>query len=200
MFIPDTGEDRVGDKAGTADVAADGIPQNDPLVIIGRFTGFHGVRGALRVHSYTTQPADIFAYQPWLVSDRGDKTSAADWQEVRPVMKAAAGPRLIAALPGIGNREAAERYIHYDIAVRRSDLPTPEEGRFYWCDLIGLAVYDAQRGFLGRVSHIMPTGSNDVLCVRDDSRESLIPWLYGKTVRSVDLSTGRIDVEWQEPE
>lgn len=87
-----------------------------------------------------------------------------------------------------------------DIAVSRAELPSLEQGEYYWHQLEGLTV--ASRGaILGEVDHLLETGANDVLVVKPcegsiDARERLIPWVRGHYVLSVDLDRGVIEVDW----
>ena len=80
------------------------------------------------------------------------------------------------------------------MAVPRSVLPPTQAGEYYWADLIGLAVVNAESQALGRIAGIMQTGANDVLVVQGE-RERLIPFIAG-VVRAVDPSAGVMRVDW----
>ncbi|MEO6800050.1 MAG: ribosome maturation factor RimM, partial [Rhodanobacter sp.] len=99
-------------------------------------------------------------------------------------------------LPGVDDREQAAALIGTDIHVDREQLPPPAKDEYYWVDLEGLEVITTEDVHLGRVSHLFATGANDVVVVRDGSRERLIPFIQGSYVRSVDLSAGRMVVDW----
>jgi 16S rRNA processing protein RimM len=82
-----------------------------------------------------------------------------------------------------------------EIFVPRSALPPPSAGEFYWVDLEGLRVLNADGADYGTVSHLFSTGANDVLVARGD-RERLIPFVEPDYVRSVDFEAGVVTVDW----
>ncbi len=75
-------------------------------------------------------------------------------------------------------------------------MPQAKPGEYYWSDLEGVEVVTGDGVSLGRVSHLIATGANDVLVVRDAKRERLIPFLLGQFVTRVDLDADRIEVDW----
>ena len=106
------------------------------------------------------------------------------------------GKGLVACLPGVDDRDTAAALVGSDIHVAREQLPPPGKDEYYWVDLEGLEVVTTEGAALGRVSHLFATGANDVVVVRDGARERLIPFVQGSYVRSVDLSGGRMVVDW----
>jgi 16S rRNA processing protein RimM len=165
-------------------------------VLIGKISSVHGIRGNLKVVSYADSP-DIFETdRPFLVIDtRGEsRRHRVDW--VKPH-----GRGLIMAFHDVRDRNGAEALLQAEIYIKRSDLPEPEEGAYYWFDLIGLSVKDTDDAFLGKIASVMETGSNDVYVVKDIDRgasyEILVPAL-GSVVRSVDLEAGVMTVELPE--
>jgi len=80
--------------------------------------------------------------------------------------------------------------------VPREDLPTTEDGEYYWADLEGLQVVHRDGRSLGKVAYLMATGSNDVLVVDGDD-EQLIPFVMGEVILDVDLGKGQISVDWE---
>jgi 16S rRNA processing protein RimM len=168
---------------GTADEA------QDRLIILGRVSGLFGVRGWVKVHSYTDPPDNIVGYRPWLVHCHGEWRTMT-LQDGRPH-----GRAIIAHLAGIDERDRAASLIGCDIAVRRSQLPPPQAGEYYWVDLEGLRVETTDGVDLGRVDHLLETGANDVLVVHGE-RERLIPFVEPDVVTSVDFDTGLIRVAW----
>lgn len=159
------------------------------LVLLGRVVGVHGVRGEVRIESWTEPRAHIFRYQPWLLGSAGDR------REVSGATGAARGRGLVARIPGVDDRDTAAGLIGSEIHVSRSQLPPPAAGEFYWSDLEGLEVRNLEGVEFGRVSHLIATGANDVLVVRGE-RERLVPFLKGSAVVEVDLDAGRITVDW----
>jgi len=158
---------------------------------MGRVTAPFGVKGWLRIHALTAQIESLRAYPVWWLA-RG-----ADWIEMRVAAVKAHGDTLVAQLNGITDRAAAAALRGSDIAVPRSQLPGAGAEEYYWADLIGLRVVNAEGHEFGRVSRMLQTGANDVLAVegKDDGRETLIPFIAG-AIREVDLATGVIRVDW----
>jgi 16S rRNA processing protein RimM len=162
----------------------------DPLILLGKIVGLSGVQGWVKLESYTEPRLRIFAYQPWLLSN-GSQSS-----EVVGAKGREQGKGMIAVLPGIADRDTAAALVGSEIRVLRSVLPEAKRGEYYWADLEGLAVVTLEGVALGRVSHLFSTGANDVMAVRDDSKERLIPFVQKQFVHEVDLDSGRITVDW----
>ena len=171
------------------------LAEEDALVV-GRVISVHGVRGWVKVYSWTHPPENIFDYQPWhLRAEQG-------WRPVAMHGGRRHGKALIARLDDCNDRDLArERYVGREIAVPRQALPEPEPGEYYWRDLIGLRVLLTDGRELGRVKELLETGANDVLVVQGeaaslDRRERLVPWLPEQVVTSVDLEGGTLTVDW----
>lgn len=158
-------------------------------VIVGRLAGVYGVKGWLRLESYTQPLDNVFSYAPWWLC-REDEAVEADVVEGR-----AHGKGFIVKLNGVDDRDAAALMVGREIAVERENLPTLDEGEYYWSDLIGLQVATVDGVALGRVEKMLETGANDVMVVSGD-RERLIPYLLERVVRSINLDTGTIVVDW----
>ncbi|MBP1475085.1 ribosome maturation factor RimM [Frateuria sp. MAH-13] len=160
-------------------------------VLVGRIVGLYGVQGWLKIESWTEPRTQIFKYQPWLL-----EKAPGEAMEVGGINGRPQGKGLICQLPGVDDREAAAALVGLDIHVARELLPPPAKGEYYWVDLEGLEVVTTEGVSLGRVSHLFATGANDVVVVRDGTRERLVPFVQGTYVRSVDLSGGRMVVDW----
>jgi 16S rRNA processing protein RimM len=160
------------------------------LVLLGRIVGVHGVRGELKLESYTDPRMRIFRYQPWQLGTGSGVVQVAGCQG------RAQGKGIVATLPGIDDRDAAAALVGSDIRVPRAALPPAAPGEYYWADLEGLEVVTMQGVPLGRVSHLVATGANDVLVIRDGVRERLVPFLPGQFVTEVDIQGGRVVVDW----
>ncbi len=163
---------------------------DEKFVLLGKIVGVHGVRGELKLESYTEPRIKIFSYQPWLMR------SAAGERTVDECRGRTQGKGLVAELSGIADRDAAVALVGTEIWVARSALPAPEPGEYYWSDLEGLEVVTVEGVALGRVSHLVATGANDVLVVKDAKRERLIPFLVGSYVTNVDFDARRVTVDW----
>ncbi|MCH8552962.1 MAG: ribosome maturation factor RimM [Natronospirillum sp.] len=166
------------------------------LITLGKITSVYGVRGWVKVYSYTDPMDGILAYQDWVLRRNGEQ------RQVRVERGKSHGKGMIAHLEGVDDRLEAEQLAGYEIAVARSSLPELPEGEYYWWQLEGLQVDTVEGLELGKVSHLISAGSaNDVLVVTstradDDKAERLIPWLWEEVVKSVDLDAKRITVDW----
>lgn len=164
-------------------------PKHDNFVVLGRITGVSGLRGGVKIHSYTRPRAQIFSYDPWYVRQHGHCA------EYHARSMDQGGKALVAEISGITDRDAAQALAGAEIGVRREQLPEPAPGEFYQTDLIGMEVRDASATCLGRVQEIRETGANDVLLVVGQTT-LLVPLVMGHIVRHIDLDNGVIEVDW----
>lgn len=148
-----------------------------------------GVRGEIKIESWTEPRAAIFRYQPWTLVRAGASSSLAG------VRGRIHGQALVASVPGIDERDRAQELIGSEISVPRSALPPPKAGEYYWVDLEGLSVVTVDGVALGIVSHLLDTGANHVLVVHSE-RERLIPFAQPQYVVEVDFVARRIVVDW----
>jgi 16S rRNA processing protein RimM len=161
---------------------------------MGRVAGVFGVHGWLKLHSHTRPRANLLGYKSWLLGHPGD------WRTVKVTGSRVHGPSLLAKLEGIDTREAAEALLRQQIAVPRSALPKLARNEYYWAELIGMSVRDQAQRDLGQVARLVEAGDHDVLVIRGEPGETLIPFVQGVYVLRVDRTAGVIDVDWQEPE
>ena len=159
-------------------------------VILGRVAGLYGVKGWIKVHSYTEPREAILDYKDWLLLRDGD------WQSVRLAEGKRHGKTVIARLEGVNDRDVAATYVDNDIGVLREQLPETARDEFYWADLEGLQVVHSDGRILGKVAYLLATGANDVLVVKGD-QEILIPFVQGEVIKDVDLAAGVINVDWE---
>ncbi len=164
----------------------------DGTLRIGKIVGVHGMKGYLKVYPFaeSTDPFDPGKQLTMKCPDGESKTvTVVDSQAYKNFLRI--------AFDGITDRTSAETLIGSGLYIDRAELPEPEAGRWYWCDLIGLEVYKADGAYLGRIENLFETGSNDVLVVKQGNREILIP-VIESVVRSVDLEEKKITVDLPE--
>jgi 16S rRNA processing protein RimM len=163
--------------------------ESDRVVRLGEITGVHGLKGWVKVHSFTEPRTNLIDYPVWLLElPEGRATIAVESGRE-------SGKRLIAKLEGVDTPEAAAELAGVGILVPRSSLPPPDPGEYYWADLEGLAVKGADGKVLGRVERLIGTGANDVL-VLEGPEQHMIPFVMGQVVERVDLDAGEIIVNW----
>ena len=161
----------------------------DKPVVLGRVAGLLGVKGWVKVFSFTEPRANIGRYSRWDLELEGRRESFA------VAACEARGRGIVARLEGLSDREAAATWVGAQISVPRGELPAAAPGEYYWADLENLEVRTTGGVSLGRVHHLLATGANDVLVVRGE-RERLIPFVEGQAVKQVDLDAGIITVDW----
>ncbi len=173
--------------------AGDG--KQSSCIAMGRIGRAHGVKGWVRLQSWTSPAENILAFDHLLVeTERGPEHLRIDrsrWQ----------GERLLVRFEGIDEPESARRLSGLEVAVPASALNDLEPGEYYWHQLRGLRVVNVAGESFGRVSQLLETGANDVLAVEPDadsidSRRRLIPYVWDHVVRRVSLDAGVIEVDW----
>ncbi len=159
------------------------------LIRLGVFGAPQGVRGEVRVNSFTANPADIAAYGA-LTDTKGGRRFAL--KIVRPLKEA----MLVARVEGVATREAAESLTGVELFARRDQLPPPAEGEFYYDDLIGLEVFTREGEHVGRVAAVLNYGAGDILEITPEGGGEtwLLPF-SDATAPEVDFGAGRIVIE-----
>ena len=165
-------------------------PSGQKSLLLGRIHGAFGVRGEVKLESFTDPVRGILRYQPWMLRRADGSETPVEGATGRETAKG-----LVATLPGIDDRDAAEALRGAELWVPRSVLPPPRPGEYYWVDLEGLRVANVDGVDFGVVSHLFSTGANDVLVAKGD-RERLIPFLEPDYIRSVDFEAGLVTVDW----
>ncbi|WP_426417208.1 ribosome maturation factor RimM [Aestuariirhabdus sp. LZHN29] len=177
--------------------------QKKEQVVLGRITTVYGVKGWVKVHSYTEPMDNILNYPQWTLRQQG-RLQTVEIDQARQH-----GKGLVVRLKGCDDREVARAYTASEILVERSQLPELDSGEYYWNQLQGLKVIvdsETEDGrvevlLLGKVAQLMETGANDVLVVRAskesiDERERLVPYLPDQVIKEVNLDEGFVRVDW----
>jgi 16S rRNA processing protein RimM len=157
---------------------------------MGRIGAPYGIRGWLKVHSYTDPPENLLHYSPWWIRWQEE------WRALRVMDGRRHGKGLVAQVAGYEDREAARVLVGAEVAIERGHLQAPGEGEYYWADLVGLPVFNREGVRLGEVDHLVDNGAQDVLVLRGGEKERLIPFVPGYYVLQVDLEQGRMVVDW----
>jgi 16S rRNA processing protein RimM len=165
-------------------------PALSGMVLLGRVHGAFGVRGEIKLESFTEPLRSIFRYQPWTLRDAQGRE-----RELTGVRGRETAKGLVAVLPDVEDRDAAEAMRGAEVWAPRSVLPPPKPGEYYWVDLEGLRVVNTEGVDFGVVSHLFSTGVNDVLVAKGE-RERMIPFVEPDYVVSVDFEAGVVTVDW----
>jgi len=155
-------------------------------VELGRIVGAFGIKGWIRLRSYTNPPEGILRYTRWHIAGR-------EWQVADGH---AQGDTVVAGLKGLEDRDAALVLRGEGVEVPRAALPKPKRGEFYWTDVLGSEVVSTKGAKLGTLQSVTSNGAQDVMVVTGE-RERLIPFVTGPIVQSVDPVAKRIVVEWE---
>lgn len=158
-------------------------------IVLGRVSGLFGVKGWVKIYSYTDPKEAILEYRDCQLAREGG------WADAVIAEGQPHGKAIVARFEGVSDRDAAASLVGCEIAVPRSDLPPAGDGRYYWSDLEGLTVVRKDGTTLGVVSHLLETGAHDVMVVKGEG-EILIPFVPSEFILGVDLDKREIVVDW----
>jgi 16S rRNA processing protein RimM len=163
------------------------------LIQIGKIVGAHGIRGAVRVQSFSDS-GDCYSQIDDLIIVNADGRRLdhrIEWSRPHKT-----GIRL--GIEDITTRNQAEAMVGCGIFIARTSLPPLDEDTNYWIDLIGMAVYNTDDEHIGRIVDIIPTGANDVYVVKTPeghaANEILLPAI-ASVVLEVDVPGKRMRVD-----
>jgi 16S rRNA processing protein RimM len=153
-------------------------------VLLAAILGVHGLKGEVRLKTFTAAPETLGAYGPLHAKDGRTFTLAA--------LRAGKDGEAVAAFDEIADRDAAEKLKGVELFVARTALPETRTGEFYHADLVGLAAEDTQGRRIGRIAAVHNYGASDVLVIaRDDGDEVLIAFTR-ENVPEIDAKSGRL--------
>ncbi len=162
------------------------MPASARHIAVGILGAPHGVRGELRVKSYTEDPKAIGAY-----GDLMDRTGKAFFRLT--AVRLLKDDMLVVRLAGIDSREQAEKLTGAELFARRDRLPSPPEDEFYYDDLVGLDAMTIEGGLLGRVVALRKFGAGDILEIAPAAGGETMMLPFTKAVAvEIDLRNGRI--------
>jgi len=157
-------------------------------ICVAQFGAPHGIRGEVRLRSFTEDPAAIKTYGP-LESEDGSRRFTIE--ALRP-----AKDHFVARLAGIGDRDAAEKLTNIKLYVSRDRLPPIEdEGTYYHADLVGLAAVTADGNALGTVTAILNFGAGDLVEIKPEGGSTTLMVPFTDTaVPEIDMAARRMVV------
>lgn len=161
-------------------------------IFIGEVGAPHGIKGWVRVRSFSNPREGIFSYPVFLLQ-QGEKRF-----ELKLEKNQSDGSRLLAKFVGVDDRNQAETLTGCKIYVAKSELPALENDEYYWHQLIGLKVQGAEGVFLGEVIGLVETGAHDVLELKYQDQRRLIPFVLSDIVTDINLEARTIEVTWTE--
>lgn len=166
-------------------------------LVIGKIGAPYGVKGWVKITSYTHELEGVFAYSPWLLGqEQGDKKQyiVDQWRTHNK--------GLVAKLVGVENRDDAESIKNLEISIKAEQLPHLADNDFYWRELVGMQVVTEQGYSLGVVKELFETGANDVMLIKANlndafgHKERMVPYLLDQVIKQVDRQAKTIKVDW----
>jgi 16S rRNA processing protein RimM len=156
-------------------------------ICIARIGAAHGVRGAVKLWTFTEDPFAVQHYGPLTTKDGSRQFEVATAREAKG--------HLVATLKGVATREDAERLNGIELYIAREKLPATDQDEYYHADLIGLAAVTAADEPLGRVLAIHNFGAGDIIEIAPPHGPTLLLPFTNAVVPSVDLAAGRVVIE-----
>ena len=157
------------------------------LVCVARIGAAHGVRGAVKLWTFTEDPFAVKRYGPLLSKDGKRQFEVATAREARD--------HLVATFKGVTTRDEAERLNGIELYVAREKLPATDEDEYYHTDLIGLAAVTTDGAALGRVLAIHNFGAGDIIEIAPPKGATMLLPFTNAVVPTVDLAEGRVVIE-----
>ena len=156
-------------------------------VLVGRFGAAHGVRGEVRLQSFTQDPKAIGRYGPLVAMD-GRRFSLTSVRLVKDAM-------LVVRVEGVADRSAAEGLTHIDLFIDRAALPPPAEEEFYIADLVGLEAVDLSGATIGRIVDVPNYGGGDLVEVKPTTGGETLLYPFTKDcVPTIDIAGRRVTI------
>jgi 16S rRNA processing protein RimM len=156
-------------------------------ICVARIGAAHGVRGAVKLWTFTEDPFAVTAYGPLTTKDGARQFEVATMREAKG--------HLVATLKGIATREEAERLNGIELYIAREKLPDTDEDEYYHADLIGLAAVTRADESLGRVIAIHNFGAGDIIEIAPPKGTTMLLPFTNAVVPTVDLAGGRVVIE-----
>ncbi|MEI6703133.1 MAG: ribosome maturation factor RimM [Deltaproteobacteria bacterium] len=158
----------------------------DELIPVGKISATHGIRGHLKLYSYSGNIESLQCSETVFLKGKGSQFKEFVLNSVTPH---AGG--FILTLDGFSDIDQVQPLVGSEICLKRSQLPEPAEDEYYWRDLIGLTVVTDQGFVLGPIADIFETGSSDIYVVRGNNKEYLIPAI-ADVISEVDIPGKRM--------
>ena len=153
-------------------------------ICVARIGAAHGVRGAVKLWTFTEDPLAVKAYGPLTTRDGARQFEVTHVREARD--------HLVATFKGVASREDAERLNGIELYIAREKLPETDDDEYYHADLIGLAAVNAANEPLGRVVAIHNFGAGDIIEIAPPHGSTMLLPFTNAVVPTVDLKGGRV--------
>ena len=159
------------------------------LVEMGFIKTAFGIKGWVKVSAQTEYEDSLLEFDLWHLGKNGQ------WQTFEVEEGKVVPDGLIVKFVGMNDRNAAEALRGFTVAVPRAQFAETEDDEYYWTDLVGMQVVNLEKIVLGEVIDLMQTGAHDLLVVKGEHGQKLIPFV-GQFVHDVDKEQRLITVDW----
>ena len=156
-------------------------------ICIARIGAAHGVRGAVKLWTFTEDPLAVRDYGPLMTKDGARQFEVTHAREAKD--------HLVATFKGVATREDAERLNGIELYIRRDQLPATDDDEYYHADLIGLAAVNAANEPIGRVLAVHNFGAGDIIEIAPTQGPTMLLPFTNAVVPTVDLAGGRVVIE-----
>ena len=170
------------------------MSQASGTVVIGKIGAPYGVKGWVKITTYTDEIQGVFDYSPWLLGNDNKAYTVDHWKTHNK--------SVVAKLVGVETRDDVESIKNLDISINAEQLPELADDEYYWRDLVGMQVVTQSGYNLGAVKELFETGANDVMLVKAKSndafgqKERMLPFLREQVIKLVDMQARTITVDW----
>ncbi len=166
---------------------------SEEFIPVGKIAGTFGVKGWMKVISFTDPRKNLLSYKPLYLSSKGS------WREIKVLNGRVQGKGIVISLENINDPDQVLPLVGSELAITKQQLKPLADDEFYWSQLTGLEVVNLKGEPLGRVDKMLETGANDVLVVtKEQNEQQLIPFVMEEVVHQVDLDNGVIKVDWEQ--
>ena len=165
--------------------------EDDKKIYLGKITGAHGIKGWLKIQSFSSPPENILNYPQWIINNQGEE----DFYSIEQGRKQ--NNKIVVKLEKIDDRNTAESLINSKIQILRSDLPKLSNENYYWSDLVGLSVLNSEEKVIGKIESLIETGANDVMVINALKDERiLVPFVMHEIIKEVNVELNYIKIDW----
>lgn len=152
----------------------------EDLLLVGSVMRPHGLRGLLRIRSYARSEASFLNAGTVFLKTVSGETHEHAVLSISPHQSI-----FLLTLKGLDSLEEAEKYRDADVFIRKDSLVRESDEDYFWYEIIGMQVYLKSGDYIGTITRVIPTGSNDVYVVRKEGAEILIPGIH-EVVQEID--------------
>ena len=165
--------------------------EDDKKIYLGKITGVHGIKGWLKIQSFSSPLENILNYPSWIINNQGEE----DFYSIEQGRKQ--NNKIVVKLENIDDRNTAKSLINSKIQILRSDLPKLSNENYYWSDLVGLSVLNSEEKVIGKIESLIETGANDVMVINTAKDERvLVPFVMHEIIKEVNLELNYVRIDW----